>query len=152
MKLIDSNTLNTVFDKNLKLEDVYYLAPDVKEESEIVEQIFGRKLPDNIKDMSKELIFNERVYLKHYQEMINKHDGRSFYNMTGFGDISILALLKTLKESFQNQPRKLFAEMEEELIVYTEDGPLKKKIEKEFNSDNSDSKFHVKVLNNSLIK
>jgi hypothetical protein len=74
MKLIDSNTLNHIFNNNLKLEDTYYLAPDVKDESEIVEQIFNRKLPDNIKPISNEVMFDESVYLKNYEEMINKHE------------------------------------------------------------------------------
>jgi hypothetical protein len=150
MKLIDSNTLNHIFNNNLKLEDTYYLAPDVKDESEIVEQIFNRKLPDNIKPISNEVMFDESVYLKNYEEMINKHEGRSFYNMTGFGDISILALLKTLQEYFQNQPRKLFQDMEEELIIYTEDGPLKTRIENEFNSSNN-QQCKVKILGNSSL-
>ncbi len=151
MKLIDTNTLNHIFKNNLKLKDTYYLAPDVKEESEIVEQIFGRRLPENIKDISGESIFDESVYIKNYQEMINKYDGRSFYNMTGFGDISILALLKTLKECFQNKPRKLFKDMEEELIIITEDGPLKKKIEKEFNTKDCDTLWKIKILDNSSL-
>ena len=143
MNIIDTNTLNHIFKNNIRLEGVYYLAPDIKEESEIVEQIFGKKIPDGIRDISGEPSFNECVYVKNYKEMLNKHRGRSFYNMTGFGDISILALLQTLREHLKTQP-KLFEEMQDGLVVITEDLSLKKKIEKEFNSD-------VEILGNSSI-
>jgi len=151
MKIIDINTLNYIFNHDLKIKEVHYLAPDIKEESEVTEQVFGRKLSENIKNISSEPIFNEGIYLKNYREMLNKYRGRSFYNMTGFGDISILALLKTLKECYQNQPRKLFKNMEEELVVITEDEALKKKIEKEFNQSNIDVLWKVKILDNSSV-
>lgn len=152
MKIIDTNTLNYILKNNLKINEIYYIAPDVKEESEVVEQILGKKLPDNIKEISKEEIYNENIYIKNYKEMINKYKGRSFYNMTGFGDISILALIETMRECFQGQPRRLFKIMEEELIIITEDGPLKKKIEKEFNIPDCDELWRIKILDNSSIE
>ena len=151
MKIIDTNTVNYIFNNSIKIEGVYYLAPDVKEESELVEQIFGRKLPDGIKDISNETVFDECAYVRNYNEMLNKYAGRSFYNMTGFGDISTLALLKTLKETFQNRPRRLFRYMEESLVLITNDNPLKNKIDKEFNEKETDSLWKVTVEDNSHI-
>lgn len=135
MKIIDTNIINRIIKENLILDDFYYLAPDVREESEIVEQMFGRKLPGKVRDISNESIYDEVSYLMNYKNMLNKYKGRSFYNMTGFGDISILAAAKTLKERLESQPKKLFKEMEEKLIIITEDDDLKKKIKKEFTNE-----------------
>ena len=46
-------------------------------------------------DNTVEKTVDKAQYLEHYKDMLNKYGGRSFYNMTGFGDISVLALLKT---------------------------------------------------------
>lgn len=150
MKIIDTNALNYIFNNNLEIGDFYYLAPDIKEEAELAELVFGRMLSKNIKDISSEPAFSECVYIKNYKEMLNKYHGRSFYNMTGFGDISILALLKTLEEYFQVQPSKLFEEMEESLVVITEDKPLRKKIESEFR-DSKTNLCSIKILDNSSL-
>jgi hypothetical protein len=151
MKIIDTNSVDYIFSHNLKVKDTYYLSPDVKEESEVTEQIHGKKLPSNIKAISNEHFFNEAVYVGHYQDMLNKHNNRSFYNMTGFGDVSILALLKTLIDYYKGQPRKLFEDMEEELVVFTGDNKLIKKIQKEFNSTGTTNLWQVTVLDNSAI-
>src|ERR1700690_2824360 len=103
MKIIDTNAINYVLSKNISLSEDYFVTPDVKDESEIAELIFGRALPTNIKDISKEKIFDEAIYISNYKSMLNKHKGRSFYNMTGFGDISILALLAMLKGALQSK-------------------------------------------------
>jgi len=54
--------------------------------------------------------------------------GRSFYNMTGFGDISILALLKTQ----QIASASMIPGLLEEIEVVSSDVPLISKIKKEF--------------------
>jgi hypothetical protein len=127
------------------------VTPDVREESEIAELIFNKALPANIKNISKEKIFDEATYVMNYKNMLNKYKGRSFYNMTGFGDISILALLATLKRTFQAKPQKLFFEAENELVVITEDGALIQKIEKEFNQLEKNQNWKVKIFENKSV-
>lgn len=151
MILIDTNTVNYIIKSGLRIEGTYYLAPDVKEESELAQEILGRKLTARVKDITKEPFFDEAVYVKYYQKMLNKFGGRSFYNMTGFGDISILALLKTLEEYFKSLPPRLFFDDQEVLTVITEDEALKKKIVIEFNKTGSDVESKVSILNNSAI-
>lgn len=149
MKIIDTNTINHIFNSNIKLHDYYYIAPDVKEESEITEMIFGKQIPTNIKDVSKEQVFDSVSYLRNYKDLLNRYRGRSFYNMSGFGDISILATLKTLGDALQAQNRRLFSEMDERLVVITEDDDLTKKITQEFNKPTSSWK--VAILRNDAI-
>lgn len=149
MKIIDTNTINHVFKSNIKLHDVYYIAPDVKEESEITEMIFGKQIPAGIKDVSKEQVFDSVAYLRNYKDLLNRYRGRSFYNMSGFGDISILATLKTLGDALQAQDRRLFSEMDESLAVITEDEKLTKKVNQEFNSP--ESGWKVEILRNDAI-
>ena len=71
--------------------------------------------------------------------MLNTYKMRSFYNMKGFGDISILALLKTNKEATKGAlPSMTFGD-----VIITTDGPLIMKIKKEFN--NPDDEFDLKI-------
>ena len=151
MKIIDTNTLNYIFTNNIKTNDIYYLAPDVKEESEIVEQIYGRRLPENIRDISNEPFFDQGTYIIYYKEMLNRYRGRSFYNMTGFGDISTLALLKMLREYIQIQPKSLFEEAEEKLTVITDDMPLRREIGEEFNQSSPEEGRNIEILSNDSI-
>lgn len=65
--------------------------------------------------------------------ILNQYGGRSFYNMTGFGDVSILAALHALVGAAQLQGQ-LFGT--EALFVYTDDGPLTRRIRQEFPGGN----------------
>ncbi len=136
MKLIDTNGVVLILDNKVKVSDTYYLAPDIKEESEMSELIYGRSLPAELVEISDVEDFDQRLYLNHYNRMLNKHNDRSFFNMTGFGDISLLAVIHALIESFESRDQgRLFAS--DDLIeVFTKDGPLVKKIEAEFNDKN----------------
>jgi hypothetical protein len=146
MRIIDNNAITHVLKNNIKLTEVYYLAPDVSDEAEIAEQILGGKIPDKIRHISKEPFFDENAYIRAYKEMLNKHtSSRSFYNMTGFGDISILALVSTMSQQFSKQQKKLFNDMEEEIVIFTEDAGLRKKISQEFKGAQS---VTIRVLDN----
>lgn len=146
MTIIDNNAISHVLKKGLQLTEAYYITPDVRDEAEVGEIIFNRRLPGKIQDISKLPGFRESTYIKHYREMLNKYKGRSFYNMTGLGDISILAALKTAKEMIQGKPQKLFIEAEDEMVTITEDGPLIKKIDKEFNQSIPNNRLKVRIL------
>lgn len=149
MNLIDTNAINHVLGSNLRVRETYYLAPDVREESEITEIVHGRRLSTNFKDASLHWLFDGRLYIQHYKDMLNRHSGRSFYNMTGFGDISILALIATIRDANTSAQPTLFPETERAVSLYTEDGPLIKKIEHEFNRGGSG--FKVTLLGNPAI-
>lgn len=149
MKIIDTNTVNYILKNGVRPQETYFLAPDVKAESEITEIVLSRRLPPNIQEIADEDVFDEIHYLKDYQYCLNAYRGRSFYNMRGFGDISTLATLKTLGEIYHSQDRRLFADMEERLIVYTEDGPLRSKINQEFNYEGAP--WRVQIEDNNQI-
>jgi len=56
--------------------------------------------------------------------------------MTGFGDVSIISLIKTLIETEEERSSKQlpFAEYKQEIILYTGDSKLSDKVVKEFGS------------------
>lgn len=151
MKIIDTNAVNHILKNNLTINEDYFITPDIKDESEITELIFGKKLSDRILDLSREVIFDEIIYVRNYQDILNKYKGRSFYNMTGFGDISILAALGMLKKVLSAKPLELFHNPKDSLIVITEDASLIKKIEKEFNLSEKDQAWKIKIMDNKGI-
>ena len=132
MNLIDTNGIVYVFKHSIDLSDDYLLAPDVKDESEVSEIVHEKRLPDCIFEISETDLFDQAIYLKHYQIMLNKHPDRSFFNMTGFGDISILASIHMLLEMFTKRKTEELFDPTEDIDIYTGDVPLIKKINKEF--------------------
>lgn len=144
MKILDTNAVNHILKHRLNLDDNYFITDDIREEAEIAEFVIGRRLSSNVELASNSSFFDRTLYLAHYKNMLNKHSGRSFYNMTGFGDISILALLKTAEESAKTQAQGRLFETDEELEVFTEDRRLIEKIKKETKQ--------TKILKNANIK
>lgn len=138
MNIIDTNTINYILSNNLKLKFKYFITPDIKGESEITEFVVGRKMPSNISEVINDGNFNPILYLKNYQVALNSHSGKSFYNMSGFGDISILALIKTQFGLSANSGQAQLPGMEETIRIYTEDNGLIKRINKEFNQQVKD--------------
>ena len=133
MKILDTTTINYIFKENIILEDIYFITPCIEDEIATVEIIWGKKVPSNIRNIFEENSFNQALYIKNYFEMLNKHGNKSFFNMSGFGDISIIALAKTLIdiEKTAIQSSLPFIEYKEEIIIYTSDNGLKNKIKTE---------------------
>ncbi|MBX2866420.1 hypothetical protein KTR10_00450 [Candidatus Kaiserbacteria bacterium] len=135
MNLIDSNGITYIFKNGISPSKKYYMAPDVVEEVEMTQTIFGKKLPKNILRLSDIDEFDEPIYVNKYKEMLNNHGGRSFFNMTGFGDISILASVHTLIERFAALKKEQLFDPTETIYVFTGDVGLSKRIKNEFKSD-----------------
>lgn len=133
MKILDTTTINHILEKNLSLEEVYFITPDVEDEMLTAELVWDRKVPSNVKNIFQESFFDEPEYLKNYFDMLNKHGGKSFFNMTGFGDISIISLAKTLvdAEKKTSQQRLPLDRFSEEICIYVGDAGLTKRIKKE---------------------
>jgi len=136
MNIIDTNGISYIFEKNLILRDSYYLVPDVEEEAEMTQLIHNKRLPSNILRSSQITNFDEAVYLKHYKDILNKYGGRSFFNMTGFGDVSILATLLMLVEVFDKRVQKRLFPNDDQIVVYTKDQQLSSKIKTELANKN----------------
>ncbi len=136
MKLLDTNGVNYVLSNKAALSDRYYLVPDVKDESEVAELIHARRVPEQIFDITGTPFFNEGVYLNHYNTALNAHNIRSFFNMTGFGDISIIAAIHMLLDVFAEKNDERLFDISEAIEVYTSDGPLRTKIATEFTGKN----------------
>lgn len=123
MNILDTSALDHMVKQKVLPAGFCCVSPDVLDEYESWHE---QKLPKNVHNVCDLDGFDEALYLRNYRLMLNKHRGRSFYNMTGFGDISILALIATQKEL-----DKIRLPLDQ-LVVITNDGPLGKKIEKEF--------------------
>lgn len=147
MKVIDSSTLINCIDNDIILSDIYYTTGDLSEEIELIELIHERKL-NNIEQAVKLPNFNEAYYLRQYALMLNKYPGYSFRSMRGFGDVAILALIKSKLDNF-GEPNQitlnLFNDVDDLVTVITNDIRLSKKIKKEFNNK-------VIVLSSSDVK
>lgn len=136
MNIVDTNGIQYIFVNNLSPRDAYYLAPDVVEEVEMTQLIHGRRLPANIFRISQSGDFDEAIYLKHYKNILNKYGGRSFYNMTGFGDVSILAASLMFIEVFANRIQTQLFRTTDQVTVYTNDKRLTLKINQELAGEN----------------
>lgn len=136
MNLIDTNAVTYIFQVGVQCEESYYMAPEVVEETEMTQAIFSQELTPNVIDISKFDFFDERIYIDFYKKMLNAHQGKSFFNMTGFGDISILATIHTTFEVLANQKQKRLFGIPTSIDVFTNDEGLKKRIHMEFSTMN----------------
>ncbi len=125
MKILDTNGLDHMVKNGITARGLLHITPDVREEYETWHE---KRLPQNVLDVFEEDWFDPAAYLQGYQLMLNKYGGKSFYNMTGFGDISILALLRSSQIASRSVLPGLFQEIE----IVTSDGPLSNKIRSEF--------------------
>lgn len=131
MNLIDTNAVSDVLERGSALREDYFLVPDIVEEVEMAQIIHGRRIPSKLHDLSRHPLFNERIYLHHYRNVLNKYGGR-FYGMRDFGDMSILATLRMLMDVFDEQQRTQLFPVTEEVVVFTDDGRLARRINREF--------------------
>lgn len=125
MRIIDNNALNYVVDNRIKLSGTFCTTPDVQEEFEVK---YEGGLPKGVQNIWDDPQFDKVGYLKNYADMLNKYGDKSFYNMRGFGDISIIALLKTQKGTRKVQ----LPGLEDGFVVITTDVQLTKHIQREF--------------------
>lgn len=146
MNLIDANAVSYIFKNKVFLRDTYYLAPDVFEEVEMTQMIHNQRLPKNISEIEHTGHFNESTYIDSYKYMLNSHGGNSFFNMTGFGDISILATVDMLLKEFEKQKTEMLFDPTEDIIIFTEDGGLTRKIQGMFSSQHVSVKRAEDIL------
>lgn len=134
MKIVDSSALIYCFNNKIKLEEVFHVIGDLDEEFELAELIHEEKRT-NIEQASKITGFSEAYYLAQYSIMLNKHAGRSFTAMRGFGDIAILALVKSFIDNFGHPKQAslgLFGDSSDDITVITDDNGLTKRLRDEF--------------------
>lgn len=132
MNIIDTNGVSYIFDKGLTLKEEYYLAPDVVDEVEVTQLVHNRKLPSGILDIENTDEYDELIYIRYYKQVLNSYKKRSFYNMTGFGDVSIISTLHMLIDVFARQKTEQLFETSDSIIVFTDDENLTTEINKIF--------------------
>lgn len=134
MRIIDSSTLIYCFEHGIALEETHYVIGDLDEEFEVAELVHG-KSRNNVELASEIDNYNEAYYLREYAGMLNKYGGYSFTAMRGFGDIAILALVKSYIENFgyaKQAKLDLFGKNSNDITVITDDDGLRKRIVGEF--------------------
>lgn len=128
---MDTTALDFAAKSGVALTEEFYATPDVLDEFEVGHD---RRLPRNVRNILEMEWFDRATYLRGYKEMLNAYGGRSFYNMTGFGDISILALLYTQRAA----TAEMLPGLSDEIYLVTGDKGLTKKVRREF-CDKADS-------------
>ncbi len=123
MKILDTNGLDHMVKGKIGTTTVLFITPDIQDEFETWHE---QKIPKNVLNIFETEGFDQAAYLQSYKDMLNKYGGRSFYNMGGFGDISILALLKVQEAA---HPSHL---LPENIEVVSGDTGLGKRIRREF--------------------
>lgn len=131
MRVLDTSALDYAAKNSITLSGQFFVSPDVLDEFEVGHD---RRPPKNVVNIFDVDGFDRATYLRNYKEMLNTYGGRSFYNMTGFGDISILALLATLKAV----SAAMLPGLAEDVDVVSSDGGLIKKLRLVF-SDQTNS-------------
>lgn len=124
MNLIDTSGINHIFDNAVEVTGEYFMSPEVEEEVELTELVKGGRTPSAIRKLTDHADFDEAVYLANYKEMLNKYRHRSFYNMRGFGDVSILAAVHTLLSACDRKVQPELIGTTEGIAVFTSDGGL----------------------------
>lgn len=136
MKLIDTDTINYILESKKSFSEECIVTPDVYEEMLVAEIVHHKKVPLSIKQLIYELEYDEASYLRGYFYALNKYNKRSFFNMKGFGDVSIIAAVYGIIDSRKNKPTTLpLLGLSHDLEVYTGDVNLTKFLKTEFNGD-----------------
>jgi hypothetical protein len=139
MIIVDNNALSRAIKEGKMLTGPYVITTDIREEFEVA---FSGRLPRNTRDVCIDSAFDGANYYVQYKKMLNKYGGRSFYNLTGFGDISILALLCVQKEKMTG----VLPVMIEEHTVVTNDDGLIKKLKNEYGDVSHPFDIKVKII------
>ncbi len=133
MKILDTSALNFVMKNNIIIDENFFVTPDILEEIYTLEIALNKAAPlTYLIDLFEEESFQKALYLKNYHFILNSVGGKSIYTMRGMGDVSLLALAKTLIESkgaFWSLELP-FAEYAEKHTIYSGDEGLRKRLEK----------------------
>lgn len=125
MKIIDTNGLDFAVKSGVAIDTTLLITPDIQEEFEAGH---GGRLPKNVRNAYTNGFCDRSFYIQSYKAMLNTYGGRSFYNMGGFGDISILALLG----AFRLKSLGTLPGLEDEMLIITDDKGLRRRIKREF--------------------
>lgn len=144
MKILDTSIyIKHFLDKDKSSDEIFYVTDEIQEELDLALIYSGKSKPKlNIKNVSSMSSYseNEILFYKNYKYILDNNPGiLSFYNLKGLGDISIVALVKTMLEVFSTT---LF-DANNEIEIWTDDSKtLGKVIEREFKGNSL-----VKIIN-----
>jgi len=145
MNVVDTNVISFIFNNNVEPQGIYYLPFDVIDEIELTKMKHEKNISNNFLGISTSEFFDESRYYYFYYQMLNKYNLNSFFNMTGFGDISTLATICTILDYFERVKSEQLFDPTEEIVIFTGDKGLSKAIDSEFAS------FNVSVKKPNLL-
>lgn len=131
MKIIDTSALNFVMKNNIIIDDNFFVTPDILEEIFTLEIALSKSAPlAYLINIFEDETFHKTLYLNNYHFVLNSVGGKSIYTMRGMGDVSLLALAKTLVENKSSLPsiELPFAEYKEKHTIYSGDDGLRKRL------------------------
>src|SRR5438477_4912638 len=104
MTVVDTNTIINSINGGKDLPQIEIIVPDDLYNEYLVAETRHNKKIEKVKMASTMKGFDEACYLQEYAKMLNKFNGVSFAKMSGFADVSILALVSCLVTDFGKRP------------------------------------------------
>lgn len=130
----DSNTLINCLNgsKDIPFKELV-VTDDLYMEYLVAEEKHNTKI-NGVIPISKIEGYDEAFYLKEYARVINCYPDISFARMSGFADISIVALVSCIVTNFGKTQKQMTLGFSDDnkLHVYTSDGNLRKMLKREF--------------------
>lgn len=126
MKILDTNIIIKILNKDIIYKERIFVTSDLLEEYENAEFYNNAKINNervNI-ELDKEL---GALFYNYYKRNLNELSGRSFFGMTGFGDISIISLVDALLE-LDERSMKLTSEKHKVFLAENADHRFRKKL------------------------
>jgi hypothetical protein len=145
MIIIDNTAYNYIVDNDLQFGKglCFYVPNDIIDEITLAASLKGAPFPGYIKNIFETSPFDIGAYYKHYKDCLNSETLSHFYNMTGFGDVSIVAAVGGVCEA-QDQAVSLFPN--DDIVVYLSDNKLTNVLTKRFSSRKNLKIFHSQEL------
>jgi len=131
MKILDTSALNYVMKNNIVIDENFFVTPDILEEIFTLEIALNKSAPlTYLINIFEDESFHKTQYLNNYYLILNSVGGKSIYTMRGMGDVSLLALAKTLVENKSVLPtvELPFSEYKEKHTIYSGDDALRKRL------------------------
>lgn len=136
MIIVDSNTVISCFKNSHALKGSEIVVPDDLYEEYLAAEIRHRQKINGLQLASTIKGYDEAAYLRKYAEALNSYSQVSFDKMRGLGDVSIIALVACMTTEFGKALPQTSLDLgtanSESIIVVTDDGHLKKKLQKDF--------------------
>lgn len=130
--IADSTVIIKCFQQGSDIPVAKIVVPDDLFNEYLVAEERHQKKVSQVQKATELEDYSEAYYLQRYAVFLNEYSGVSFTKMSGFGDVSVLALTASVVEKFGRGTDQLSLELGDEsgpaVCVVTDDVNLAKKI------------------------